>query len=205
MLAAADLLRSHALSRGWVAASGLPDETRSGRQILKDFVNGKLLHCEPPPACALSNTELGLTGQNALASKTGHAPSQAGASDTFALQNDQVQAQLNGDARAHSAAEDDSASDLADSSEQDGHASSPQESSADEGQAGVSNGLQVGPSPAHAVMSDADRELMESMGHVQGTSVLRFQKVLVRIMSCNKRNRCCLCFSCKLSFCSKCA
>ena len=186
VLAAADLLRSHALSRGWVAASGLPDETRSGRQILKDFVNGKLLHCEPPPGCGLSNTQLGLTGQNSFASTSRQAPSQAGPSDTFALQSNQVQAQLNGDGQAHSTTEDDSASDLAESSEQDGHASSPHESSADEGQANASNGSQVGPSPAHAVMSDADCELMESMGHVQGTSVAGLQTVSVCIICCNR-------------------
>lgn len=28
---------------------GLPDNPRSSRHILKDFVNGKLLYCVPPP------------------------------------------------------------------------------------------------------------------------------------------------------------
>lgn len=46
---AMELLRTLALSRGWVGASGLPDETRAGRRILKDFVDGIILACTPPP------------------------------------------------------------------------------------------------------------------------------------------------------------
>lgn len=46
---ASELLRAFALSRGWVAASGLPDETKAGRRILKDYVDGKILACRPPP------------------------------------------------------------------------------------------------------------------------------------------------------------
>lgn len=38
-----------ALSRGWTQASGRPDQTKAGRLIIKDFINGKLLYCEPPP------------------------------------------------------------------------------------------------------------------------------------------------------------
>ena len=60
---AAEVLRSHALSKGWVVGSGLPDETRSGRQILKDFVAGKLLHCCRPPGCSTGYADLGLPGQ----------------------------------------------------------------------------------------------------------------------------------------------
>jgi hypothetical protein len=37
---AAELLRAFAIIRGWVAGSGLPDETKAGRQILKDYVGG---------------------------------------------------------------------------------------------------------------------------------------------------------------------
>ena len=44
-----ELLRAFALSRGWVGPSGLPDETRCSRRILKDYVDGKLLFCKPPP------------------------------------------------------------------------------------------------------------------------------------------------------------
>nr|GMD64860.1 GTPase LSG1-2 [Ipomoea batatas]GMD73631.1 GTPase LSG1-2 [Ipomoea batatas] len=46
---ASELLRAYCASRGYVAASGLPDETRAARQILKDYVDGKLPHFEMPP------------------------------------------------------------------------------------------------------------------------------------------------------------
>lgn len=46
---AAAALRALAASRGWAAAGGLPDETRAGRKILKDYVDGKLLWCRAPP------------------------------------------------------------------------------------------------------------------------------------------------------------
>ena len=36
--------------RGFMTARGLPDNPRSSRHILKDFVNGKLLYCVPPPS-----------------------------------------------------------------------------------------------------------------------------------------------------------
>ena len=39
-LPAQELLRAFALSRGWVGPSGLPDETRCSRRILKDYVDG---------------------------------------------------------------------------------------------------------------------------------------------------------------------
>ncbi|KAJ3679552.1 hypothetical protein LUZ60_017563 [Juncus effusus] len=44
-----EVLRAYCASRGLVASSGLPDETRSARQILKDYIDGKLPHYELPP------------------------------------------------------------------------------------------------------------------------------------------------------------
>ncbi|GFP90813.1 65-kda microtubule-associated protein 3 [Phtheirospermum japonicum] len=44
-----ELLRAYCASRGYVASSGLPDETRAARQILKDYINGKLPHFQMPP------------------------------------------------------------------------------------------------------------------------------------------------------------
>ena len=38
-----------AVMRGFMTARGLPDNPRSSRHILKDFVQGKLLYCNPPP------------------------------------------------------------------------------------------------------------------------------------------------------------
>lgn len=53
---ASELLRTYCASRGHVASSGLPDETRAARQILKDYIDGKLPHYEMPPD--VSNQEL---------------------------------------------------------------------------------------------------------------------------------------------------
>nr|XP_043633229.1 GTPase LSG1-2 [Erigeron canadensis] len=46
---ASELLRSYCASRGYVASSGLPDETKAARFILKDYIDGKLPHYEMPP------------------------------------------------------------------------------------------------------------------------------------------------------------
>uniref|UniRef100_UPI00200D8C8E hypothetical protein n=1 Tax=Escherichia coli TaxID=562 RepID=UPI00200D8C8E len=46
---AAELLRAYCSSRGYVASSGLPDETKAARLILKDYLDGKLPHFEFPP------------------------------------------------------------------------------------------------------------------------------------------------------------
>ena len=47
---AAEVLRAVCVSRGWLnPGSGVPDETRCGRAILKDYVDGKVLHIEWPP------------------------------------------------------------------------------------------------------------------------------------------------------------
>ena len=47
-----ELLRAFAFARGWVASSGLPDETRSGRHLLKDYVGGKILYVKAPPGAS---------------------------------------------------------------------------------------------------------------------------------------------------------
>lgn len=155
------------MSRGWVAASGLPDETRSGRQILKDFVNGKLLHCERPPACSLNNTQLGLSGQLASASK--HAvQTQAGLSGTVAARADRSEAQLSGDSHAQSEGASGSASEPNESSEEG--ASGAELSQADDA-AAVSSSSDTEAAAHSATLNDADRELMESMSNVQGRHV----------------------------------
>ncbi|XP_076942747.1 GTPase LSG1-1-like [Bidens hawaiensis] len=56
---ASELLRSYCASRGYVASSGLPDETKAARQILKDYIDGKLAHYELPPG--VSDEEAGLS------------------------------------------------------------------------------------------------------------------------------------------------
>lgn len=46
----AEFCSTYAIARGYVRSSqGNPDESRAARYILKDYVNGKLLFCHPPP------------------------------------------------------------------------------------------------------------------------------------------------------------
>lgn len=44
-----ELLNAYGYMRGFMTQSGLPDNPRASRYILKDFVNGKLLYCVAPP------------------------------------------------------------------------------------------------------------------------------------------------------------
>ncbi|XP_039280154.1 large subunit GTPase 1 homolog [Nilaparvata lugens] len=44
-----ELLNAYAYSRGFMTQNGQPDNPRSSRYILKDFVNGQLLFCHAPP------------------------------------------------------------------------------------------------------------------------------------------------------------
>ncbi|KAF0296125.1 Large subunit GTPase 1 [Amphibalanus amphitrite] len=46
---AEELLNAYGYMRGFMTARGLPDNPRSARVILKDFVRGKLLYCLAPP------------------------------------------------------------------------------------------------------------------------------------------------------------
>jgi len=47
---AEDFMIAYAISRGFMrSGQGNPDEARAARYILKDYVNGKLLFCHPPP------------------------------------------------------------------------------------------------------------------------------------------------------------
>ena len=48
--AAEEILTAYALARGFATTGqGQPDQSRAARYILKDYVNGKLLFCHPPP------------------------------------------------------------------------------------------------------------------------------------------------------------
>ncbi|XP_059158529.1 large subunit GTPase 1 homolog [Physella acuta] len=49
---AEELLNSYGAMRGFMTARGTPDGPRASRYILKDYVKGKLLYCEPPPGIA---------------------------------------------------------------------------------------------------------------------------------------------------------
>lgn len=46
-----EVLRAYARARGFATSGqGQPDESRAARYVLKDYVNGKLLFCHPPPS-----------------------------------------------------------------------------------------------------------------------------------------------------------
>lgn len=55
---AAEFLRAYCASRGYVASSGLPDETRASRQILKHYIDGKLPHFEMPPGMSYDEDDV---------------------------------------------------------------------------------------------------------------------------------------------------
>ncbi|MGH0150704.1 UNVERIFIED_CONTAM: hypothetical protein FKN15_061347 [Acipenser sinensis] len=44
-----EFLTAYGYMRGFMTAHGQPDQPRSARYVLKDYVNGKLLYCHPPP------------------------------------------------------------------------------------------------------------------------------------------------------------
>ncbi|KAH8683117.1 putative large subunit GTPase 1 [Tricladium varicosporioides] len=47
---AEEMLTAYAKARGFTrTGQGQPDESRAARYVLKDYVNGKLLFCQPPP------------------------------------------------------------------------------------------------------------------------------------------------------------
>ena len=74
---ARSLLYSIAASRGWSGAGGLPDMTRAGRRVLKDYVDGKILACKAPPGSSEGTIKLARD-----AYPVGFTPSEEGASET---------------------------------------------------------------------------------------------------------------------------
>ncbi|XP_046397883.1 large subunit GTPase 1 homolog [Ischnura elegans] len=44
-----ELLNAYGYIRGFMTQRGLPDNPRTARYVLKDFINGKLLYCRAPP------------------------------------------------------------------------------------------------------------------------------------------------------------
>ncbi|KQJ85744.1 GTPase LSG1-1 [Brachypodium distachyon] len=75
---AAELLRAYCASRGHVSHGGLPDETRAARQILKDYIDGKIPHYELPPGVTSHETE-----QRGTAAAEGLTTSPADESDGY--------------------------------------------------------------------------------------------------------------------------
>ena len=78
-----ELLTAHALARGFMTSTkGTPDESRSARVILKDFVNAKLLHTVGPPGAATNVKRLfGPRGGMPGAGEAGGAGGAGGAGD----------------------------------------------------------------------------------------------------------------------------
>ncbi|KAJ1087827.1 hypothetical protein NDU88_000990 [Pleurodeles waltl] len=50
-----EFLTSYGYMRGFMTAHGQPDQPRSARYVLKDYVTGKLLYCHPPPGIDASD------------------------------------------------------------------------------------------------------------------------------------------------------
>jgi large subunit GTPase 1 len=49
-VSSSNFLKAYATARGYMRSThGNPDEARAARYVLKDYVNGKLLFCHPPP------------------------------------------------------------------------------------------------------------------------------------------------------------
>lgn len=52
---AEEILNAYGYNRGFMTQNGQPDNPRSARYLLKDFVNGKLLYCVAPPTVEQEN------------------------------------------------------------------------------------------------------------------------------------------------------
>jgi ribosome biogenesis GTPase A len=52
-----EVLSAHGLARGFMTGRGTPDHSRSARVVLKDYMNGRLLHCHLPPGVADTDVE----------------------------------------------------------------------------------------------------------------------------------------------------
>jgi large subunit GTPase 1 len=62
-----ELLTTYCVARGFLASfSGVPDYQRAARIIIKDYADGKLLYCHPPPFVADIDTFLKDTTETAL-------------------------------------------------------------------------------------------------------------------------------------------
>ena len=76
------------------AASGVPDYTRAARQIIKDYADGKLLYCHPPPTVEeptmffRETTQTALQNTRKLREKLERQQKQLQQTDTFVNDND---------------------------------------------------------------------------------------------------------------------
>jgi large subunit GTPase 1 len=157
----AELLRALAASRGWGASSGLPDETRAGRRLLKDYVDGKVLSCKPPPGAPEEVVALAeAVGGRRSAALTAAAAARlqlepgAGAAAPPAAQPEQRRAP--GSEGDGSYTSDDGGEDASSSS-----GSEFEEEEEEEGGAGAGAG--AGPAAEALVLDAADLDLLQAM------------------------------------------
>jgi large subunit GTPase 1 len=160
--AGALLLLGLAGARGWATASGLADEARAGRQILKDYTNGKLLYCKLPPGFG----RVGFAPDVAPLPGTVNAM-QLGIQQQQPQQQQQQQRQAGvtsssssstAAAAAPSAADDDK-----DDDKDDGSSGSDGGADDDAFAAAAAGGAESG-DPSMLLLSEADLELMEGLG-----------------------------------------
>lgn len=64
-----ELLNGIAKVKGLTKGLGLPDDARAARFLLKDYCDGKLIHCELPPGTRLKSVEQPLTPEELKASQ----------------------------------------------------------------------------------------------------------------------------------------
>ncbi|XP_073054834.1 GTPase LSG1-2-like [Primulina eburnea] len=88
---AAEFLRSYCASRGYVASSGLPDETRAARLILKDYINGKLPHFEKPPGTSDHMDDSEVAATTAISSEMGESDSSNDEDDSCTTEDESAQ------------------------------------------------------------------------------------------------------------------
>ncbi|XP_060098776.1 large subunit GTPase 1 homolog [Heteronotia binoei] len=65
-----ELLTAYGCMRGFMTDHGQPDQPRSARYVLKDYVAGKLLYCHPPPGAVPESFQL--HPRRGAAGKGGH-------------------------------------------------------------------------------------------------------------------------------------
>ena len=90
---AVELLRAFAFARGWVASSGLPDETRSGRHLLKDYVGGKILYVKAPPGASQEVVDMAATVGDSRGAFAASAAAAAAASNAAILDEEEAEEQ----------------------------------------------------------------------------------------------------------------
>ncbi|XP_073022745.1 LOW QUALITY PROTEIN: GTPase LSG1-2-like [Primulina eburnea] len=88
---AAEFLRTYCASRGYVASSGLPDETRAARQILKDYIHGKLPHFEKSPGMLDHIDDSDGAAMTAISSETDESASSDDENDPSETENEPAQ------------------------------------------------------------------------------------------------------------------